>query len=53
MTRSSYRVVAALPAWLLYDGSRLIASVRAVDADAARELFTAAGLSGTHMRAAQ
>jgi hypothetical protein len=40
----------ALPAWLLYDGPKLVASVRAEDPDIARSLFLGAGLFGTHMR---
>lgn len=52
MSRSSYRGLMGKPAWLLYNGEELIASVRADDADDARELFRAAGLRGTHVRRA-
>lgn len=41
-----------MPAWLLYDGEELIASIRATGADDARELFKGAGLTGTHVRRA-
>lgn len=52
MERRSYRALHGLPAWLLYDGSVLVASVRARTSDEARVLFKRAGLSGTHLRLA-
>jgi hypothetical protein len=48
--RRSYSGLMKQPAWLLYDGKRLVASVRATTPDAARDLFKTAGLTGTHMR---
>jgi hypothetical protein len=50
--RRSYRRLLALPAWLLYEGGKLVASVRAEDAQAAREIFKTHKLDGTHMRKA-
>jgi hypothetical protein len=41
-----------LPAWLLYEGRKLVASVRAEDAETAREIFKTHKLDGTHMRKA-
>lgn len=49
-TRRSYRGLSLMPAWLLYDGDKVVASVRAVKAEDARELFKRAGLKGTHVR---
>lgn len=50
MTRTSYRALSRMPAWLLYKDKELIASVRAQDSDEARRIFKEAGLTGTHMR---
>jgi hypothetical protein len=50
--RRSYRGLMMLPAWLLFDGEQLVASVRAASADDARVLFKKAKLEGTHMRRA-
>lgn len=50
--RSQYRRLMAQPAWLLYDGERLVASCRAETAIEARLVFRAGGMTGTHMRLA-
>lgn len=47
MSRRSYSGLMRQPAWLLYDGDELVASVRARSANEARELFKKAGLQGT------
>lgn len=49
--RRGYSYLSRLPAWWLLDESqRVIASVRAVNADEARNLFKAHGLSGVSIR---
>jgi N-glycosidase YbiA len=46
VSRRSYRALMSQPAWLLYNGEELVASVRAPDAYTARGLFGRAGLRG-------
>lgn len=48
--RRSYRGLVSLPAWGLYDGNRIVASVRAETAVAARDLFHKHGLVGKRVR---
>jgi hypothetical protein len=48
--RRSYSGLMKRPAWLLYEGSKLVASVRAWSPDEARVAFKRAGMTGTHMR---
>ena len=49
--RRSYRGLLAMPAWGLYDSyGMLVASVRAEDAVAARDIFRRSGFSGFRVR---
>jgi hypothetical protein len=48
--RRSYRGLMALPAWGLYRGEKLIASVRARDAYDARDIFRVHRLTGERVR---
>jgi hypothetical protein len=50
MNRRSYRRVASLPAYGLYAGERLVATVRAESAEAARDIFRRHGLHGIRVR---
>jgi hypothetical protein len=47
---TSYRKLSALPAFGLYSGERLVATIRAPDALDAREIFRRHGFAGTRVR---
>lgn len=48
--RRRYRHLTSLPAWGLFVGDRIVASIRAEGAYAARDLFKAHGLEGERIR---
>lgn len=50
MSRRSYSGLSKLPAWGLYVGERIIASVRAKTAEDAEEIFHRHGLTGVEVR---
>jgi len=51
MNRRSYRGLMTLPAFGLYDtANRLVATIRAESAEAARDLFRRHGLRGARVR---